>query len=153
MLHEGQEFRKNKRGNDNSYDQDNEVNWIDWNLKAKNKSSFAFYANLVKLRRANGAFRQAACVSDQTIRWLRPQNEQAVGYLLRGPGNEPDFLVLLNGHASDWVTFELPSAGAWEVVCSGDAATASGNLGTASGDYKVPASTGVILRAPSKQWR
>lgn len=153
MLHEGQEFRKNKRGNDNSYDQDNEVNWIDWNLKAKNKSSFAFYANLVKLRRANGAFRQAACVSDQTIRWLRPQNEQAVGYLLRGPGNEPDFLVLLNGHATDWVTFELPSVGGWEVVCNGDAATASGNLGTASGDYKVPASTGVILRAPSKQWR
>ncbi|MBI3890129.1 MAG: hypothetical protein HY303_01215 [Candidatus Wallbacteria bacterium] len=154
MLHEGQEFRKNKKGNDNSYDQDNDVNWIDWDVKAKNKDTFALYSNLIRLRRANGAFRQEGCVDDQHIKWFRPDDEQALGYLLRGPGNEPDYLVLLNGDQSNWVPFQLPGSGDWEIVCNGDAAVSQGNLGTARGDYKVAPATGVILRAPDKAaWR
>ena len=29
-------------------------------------------------------------------------------------------LVLLNGHATDWITFDLPSEGNWEIVCDGN---------------------------------
>ncbi len=148
MLHEGQEFRKSKQGNHNSYDQDNETNWIDWTVKEKNRASFDFYAGLIEMRRRFAAFRSQECLSNSTVRWLRPVNEQGLGYLLKGPGADPDFLVLLNGHTSESITFGLPSEGEWEVISNGHQVAFDGSLGSASGSYRVSSTKGVILKSP-----
>ena len=35
MMLAGDEFGRTQRGNNNAYCQDNEVSWLDWNLKTK----------------------------------------------------------------------------------------------------------------------
>ena len=37
MIHAGQEFNRSKGGNHNSYDQDNDVNYIDWTVKKRTR--------------------------------------------------------------------------------------------------------------------
>lgn len=147
MLQSGQEFGRTKKGNDNSYDQDTDVNWLDWSLKEKNRALFDFYAGLIALRAKYPALRQANCLSDSTVQWFRPDNEKALGYLLRGGAKEPGVLVLMNSDPSAWVSFPLP-AGNWPVLCDGERVALDGSLGTASGDYRVPPRTGVVLCTP-----
>ena len=148
MLQSGQEFRRSKKHNDNTYDQDNEINWMDWSLKSKHRGLFDFYAGLLSIRQQFKALRQPECLNDSTVDWQRPDNERGLGYLLKG-GSEPDVLVLLNSDSSQWITFKLPTGGAWKVVCNGDQASAAG-LGSATGDYKVPPQSGVVLVSPGK---
>jgi pullulanase/glycogen debranching enzyme len=146
MLQSGQEFGRTKKHNENSYDQDNDINWIDWTLKDKNRALFDFYAGLTSLRAKYPALRQANCLTDNTVTWQKPDNERALGYLLKGAGG-PGVMVLLNSDPSNWVTFPLP-AGSWPVLCNGERVALDGSLGTAAGDYRVPPQTGVVLRTP-----
>ena len=143
MIHEGQEFMKSKNGNDNSYDQDNEINWINWSVKRANKDIFDFYKGLIGLRRKYENFKHATALNNQSISWIQPANQRALGYLLKG---KTDFLVLLNGDEREWINFPLPGGIDWVVVCNGDKVDDTGTLGTAKGDYKVPPCTAVILK-------
>lgn len=148
MLQSGQEFRRTKKGNHNSYDEDSDINWLDWSRRSTHKDMVDFYAGLLSIRQEFKALRQSTCLSDNSVEWLRPANERGIGYLMKRAG-EPSVLVLMNSDPSQWITFKLPAAGEWPVLCNGDRAALSG-LGTASGDYKVPPQSGVILRAPGK---
>ncbi len=51
MILAGDEFCRTQRGNNNAYCQDNEISWVDWNLKEKNFEFFRFFKNLIALRR------------------------------------------------------------------------------------------------------
>ncbi len=143
MLHEGMEFVKTKKGNDNSFGQDNDMNWINWELKKKEPEVFDFYKGLIRLRRTYPNFRHSTALNNQSIQWQLPPNQKAVGYLL---GGAPDFLVLMNSDDREWVNFNLPGGGDWTVVCNGDKVDDSGALGTANGTYNLPALTAVILK-------
>ena len=57
FLHSGEEFLRTKKGESNSYNSPDEVNRIDWNLKKINHDVFAFYRDLIALRKAHPAFR------------------------------------------------------------------------------------------------
>ncbi len=142
MLHEGQEFLKTKFGNDNSYDQDNEINHIDWKLKAKNKKAFDLFAGLVKIRKAYPQFRNDRPLSDREIKWLLVENHNGLGYQLIG--KDSDIIVLLNGDQNNWIKFNLPDDKEWKVLCNGSEVNLNG-LSGAKGDYSVPPVTGVIL--------
>lgn len=142
MIHSGQEFDRSKGGNDNSYNQDNNVNYIDWTVKEKNHDIFDLYAGLIALRNKYENFRQPVALNNQHLEWIQPANSNGVGMFLKGTNN---FLVLMNGDAKDWVNFKLPIGGAWKVVCDGEKVNDAG-LYTAEGDYNVPPTTGVILR-------
>ncbi len=145
MLHEGQEFGKDKKGNDNSYDQDNDVNYIDWTLKKRNRGLFDFYKALIAIRRSRPVFRFSTPLDESSVRWIRPGNERALGYELRK--GDDRVMVLLNGSADEWVRFELPP-GRWRVLCDGERADPDG-LRTARRDYGVPPLHGVILEKDS----
>ena len=142
MLHAGQEFARSKGGNDNSYDQDNAVNWIDWSVKEKNRDIFDFYKGLIALRMKYPNFRQPVAMNNQTLEWLQPANQNGLGMYLKGKTN---FLVLFNGDNNSWIDFKLPEAGTWTVVCNGEQVKDAG-LYTAEGDYNVPPCTAVILK-------
>ena len=142
MIHSGQEFGRSKGGNDNSYDQDNATNWIDWSVKEKNKDIFALYKGLIKLRMKYPNFRQPVALNNQTMQWIQPANQNGLGMLLKG---ETDILVLFNGDSKDWIRFNLPQSGAWKVVCDGEKINDAG-LYTAEGDYNVPPTTAIILK-------
>ncbi|MBU1108187.1 MAG: hypothetical protein KKB51_16060 [Candidatus Riflebacteria bacterium] len=142
MIHAGQEFNRSKGGNHNSYDQDNNTNYIDWTVKDKNRDIFELYSGLIGLRKKYPNFRQAVALNSQHLEWIQPANSNGLGMFLKGKDN---FLVLLNGDSKDWVNFKLPIGGVWQVVCDGEKVKDAG-LYTAEGDYNVPPTTGVILR-------
>ena len=142
MIHAGQEFGRSKGGNDNSYDQDNATNWIDWTVKEKNKDIFELYKGLIALRMKYPNFRSPVAMNNQTMAWIQPGNQNALGMYLKGT---TDFLVLFNGDSKEWVRFNLPQAGAWKVVCDGEKVNDAG-LYTAEGDYNVPPTTAIILK-------
>lgn len=140
MIHEGQEFNRSKKGNHNSYDQDNEINWIDWNVKSKNRDIFELYKGLIGLRNKYDNFKHATALNSQNISWIEPANHRGLGYILHGAKT---FIVLLNGDQGNWINFQLPG-GTWKVVCDGEKVKEAG-LYTAEGDYNVPPATGIIL--------
>ena len=142
MIHAGQEFGRSKGGNDNSYDQDNSVNWIDWSVKEKNRDVFELYKGLIALRAKYPNFRQPVALNGQNLEWIQPGNQNGLGMYLKGNTN---FLVLFNGDPHNWIDFKLPQGGDWKVVCDGEKINDAG-LYTAAGDYNVPPTTAIILK-------
>ena len=56
MLLGGDEFLRTKKGNNNSYCQDNEISWLDWSLFKKNKEFFEFTRELIAFRKQHPMF-------------------------------------------------------------------------------------------------
>jgi isoamylase len=50
MLLAGDEFARTQNGNNNAYCQDNEISWVDWDLKEKNAAQIRFVRKLTALR-------------------------------------------------------------------------------------------------------
>lgn len=51
MLLSGDEFAFSKKGNNNTYCQDNELSWLDWTLKEKNRELFHFFKTMIAFRK------------------------------------------------------------------------------------------------------
>ena len=71
MLLMGDELGRTKQGNNNTYCQDNELNWLDWNLLETNADLFRYTQQLIAFRQAHPALRRAT--------HLRYENENSVG--------------------------------------------------------------------------
>lgn len=154
MIHQGQELMKSKNGNSNSYDQDNEINWIDWALKEKNRAIFEFYSGLIGLRHKFSALRRLVPMTPENSSWLRTESLSAIGFCFHALNeNDQDIVVLINGsRASDgWAWFFLPD-GFWIKVCDGERVDDSGILGWAKGNYGVPPLCGIVLKKAGPEW-
>jgi glycogen operon protein len=57
MLLMGDEMGRSQRGNNNTYCQDNELNWLDWRLLDANADLFAFVKHCIAFRKAHAALR------------------------------------------------------------------------------------------------
>ena len=57
MLVMGDEIRRTKRGNNNTYCQDNELTWFDWGLVEENRDLLRFVRALIEFRRAQPTVR------------------------------------------------------------------------------------------------
>lgn len=141
MIHAGQEFDRTKKGNHNSYDQDNETNYINWNEKNKNRETFELYKGLIALRKKYPNFRYARALNKNDLDWILPQNNNGIGMILKG---QTTFVVLFNGDQKEHIKFDLPLPGKWKVVSDGLRIQESG-LYTAEGNYVVPPVRAVIL--------
>ncbi len=56
MLLSGDEMGKTQNGNNNSYCQDNQTSWLNWNNLEANKDIFEFVKQLIYLRKSHGIF-------------------------------------------------------------------------------------------------
>jgi isoamylase len=138
LLH-GDEFSKTKYGNNNSYCQDNEISWLDWNLDEPKKDLLEFTRYLISvwkehpmLQRRNFYHGTNIIGGLRDITWLLPEGKEltdahwnnpdihTLGMLLSGDANEEidkkgnrisddTLLVILNAFWEP-VTFKLPSA-------------------------------------------
>src|SRR5690606_11427495 len=74
MLLAGDEMGRTQQGNNNTYCQDNELSWVDW--ENRDDALLAFTARLVQLRRQHPAFRRLRYyhigMPDQPLHWLTP---------------------------------------------------------------------------------
>jgi isoamylase len=58
MLLSGDEMGRSQQGNNNAYCQDNEISWLDWDLKEENESLLDFARQLISFRRRHPVFRR-----------------------------------------------------------------------------------------------
>ena len=92
----------------NSYEKDNETNWLNWEHKIINEELNSFYRKLITLRKEEPAFRR---MDYKNIEFLSSiDNDLGLGYFLNSKeGNS--FLVLLNSSKKS-ADFYLPD-GKW----------------------------------------
>jgi isoamylase len=136
MLLAGDEFARTQRGNNNAYCQDDEISWLNWDLKEKGEHLVAFTRRLTTMRhrypilRRNlfltGQYNEELGVKDVT--WINANgsemeqehwgdtNMRCFGMLLDGRaqvtgirqrGKQATLLIVVNDH-HDLVEFTLP---------------------------------------------
>jgi isoamylase len=141
MLLAGDAIGRTQQGNNNSYCQDNELNWVNWDLRQKDKDLFAFTRRVIALRKAHPVFRRRSFFRGRNIRgtgikdiqWLNPDGRemsdeawmnsfaQCLGILLsgaalderdeRGQAVRDDNFVLLLNAHHELIPFTLPASG------------------------------------------
>ncbi len=124
MISEGQEFARSKvipsnipeedphKGmiDHNSYEKDNETNYINYNHANINKDLFNYYKGLIELRKTYNSFRRADYDEITFIDFKN--NPFALGYSVKYKDEE--FVVLLNADTKSTLESKLPE-GDWDV--------------------------------------
>ncbi len=132
MLHAGQEFARSKviadRGladtrpgtlDHNSYEKDDETNWLNYSHAEWNRELVAYYRGLIALRKAHRSLRRAPIGH---YRFLAADVGIAGGFELKGMDGEPDLIVLINGNSGEAARYPLPEGRRWGVMVDAHAA-------------------------------
>ena len=153
MISEGQEFARSKvipfnepeqdprKGmiDDNSYDKDNETNYINYHHAEINKDLLDYYRGLISLRKNFEAFRRAKY---QDVSFIDLKDRPfSLGYFLKYKNNE--FIVLLNADPKLSLEINLPE-GNWDVLVDENSAGTT-PLETVKGQISIITSTGIVL--------
>lgn len=156
MIHAGQEWARSKiimpsPINDprtgcidsNSYEKDNETNYLDYNEIEWNKELFEYYQGLIALRKASPAMRRC---NPECINFYDYTDALHITYYLNGTGsNDPyDYIITLNGNRKSSQSIILPD-GEWEVVVNPEKAS-SKTIGKRRDKVEVPPSSGFVFR-------
>lgn len=153
MIHSGQEFARSKvipltnpndphRGmiDHNTYDKDNEVNYINYNHAKLNENLLDYYKGLIELRKEYKIFRRA---DYDDVKFISVHdNDFALGYEINY--EDEHFVVLFNAHPQKEVVCDLPK-GKWEVLVNKDIAGIK-VLDEVSGMITIPTSSGFVLK-------
>jgi pullulanase len=106
----GEEIARDKKGVHNSYCSPDDINAIDWSLKAENLDLFAYYQGLIAMRKAHPAFHMGdADLVRENLHFLEAP-EGVVAYQLNGEavGDEwKTIIVILNSQLST-INYQLP---------------------------------------------
>jgi glycogen operon protein len=142
MILGGDEIGRTQGGNNNAYNQDNEISWYDWSTL--DPDMFAFTAELIQMRKRHPTFRRTAWLHEHAdpgidhVGWFTPAGKEmtegdwrapfarSVALYLRGASfhagrgttTDDDFLLMFNGYEES-LEFVIPAeidGGSWEVV-------------------------------------
>ncbi len=151
FLHAGEEFLRTKKGEENSYNRPDEINRLDWTRKKENYAVFAFYRDLVAMRRAHPAFRmKTAAEVRENLKFYEelglPVEPPAVAYLLDGEraGDSWRRIVVLVNPEKKARRFALPE-GRW-LPAFGPAGFVKGTGRPVSGHFSVAPLSLAVLR-------
>ena len=94
MFVSGDEVRRTQRGNNNTYCQDNEINWFDWTLVEKHHDVFRFFSRMIAFRKSHPILHLSRFLrGDVNRRGLKDMDWH--GCRLYSPGwNDPSSRVL-----------------------------------------------------------
>jgi len=124
----------------NSYEKDNETNWLNWNHRDKNRELVEYYRGLISLRKKNREFRYS---KPGDFRFLDVGQQVAVGYILKNR-----FAVILNGDPHRSLKISLP-IGSWKILVDKESVDPDGKQ-VVTGTISVPHTSGMVLkRIPS----
>jgi len=154
MISQGQEFARSKiipqnansfdphRGmlDHNSYEKDNEANYINYNHAKINDNLLSYYKGLVQLRKHFEAFRRAEY--SQVKFFDVKDNPFSIGYLLKY--NNDTFIVLCNASMDKSEEIDLPE-GEWDILVNSESAGIE-SLGKINSKIILETSTGVVLK-------
>jgi len=108
MFCAGDEFLNTQRGNNNPYNQDNEISWLDWDLLEMNRGIHRFFRLMIAFRKAHPSIGRGRFWRDD-VRWFGPagsadlsEQSRSLAYFLRGSGlGDRDLYVMINAHWED----------------------------------------------------
>ena len=160
MIHEGQEFGRSKviapthspdpdvgKIDHNSYNKDNETNYINYDYLSLNVELYDYYKGLIKLRKTYPLLYDAP---QGAIEFVPIKNDFHVAMRIKEPSakNPPsynDFIILINGHPSDTLDFVLPS-GYWQAIVDAKSAMIKNPKIISRKKISVPPVSGLILK-------
>ncbi len=156
MVHAGQEFARSKviaptevpesavgHIDHNSYNKDNETNWLNFEHKKLNRELFDYYRGLIALRKGHPALRNT---DPDRIEFLNEPVQFSIGFLLprMASGDSHDLVVLVNTNQAESATFHLPE-GAWRRVVDAKRAGAKPFGKNVQGSIRVSRRSALIL--------
>lgn len=156
MIHTGQEFARSKviaktpvndpdegKIDHNSYQKNNETNWINFDDLDLNRDLFEYYRGLIDIRKKSPALRK--CNPDE-IHFDYYGNPLLLSYYVSGKSTRDmyDYYIILNGNSYPYENHELPG-GAWEIIADHEI-TSFHVINIASGSINIPAQSGILLR-------
>lgn len=124
----------------NSYEKDNETNYINYDHAKLNNELLNYYKGLIELRNKYDAFRRAE-FEDVTFYDIK-DNPFAIGYGLEY--KDDLFIVLFNANPTSKEEFILP-AGEWDIFVNEDSAGTK-SLGIVKKKITLNPSTGCVLK-------
>ncbi|MCX8009906.1 MAG: DUF3459 domain-containing protein, partial [Ignavibacteria bacterium] len=154
MIHAGQEFARSKiiantnvpdlhvgTIDENSYNKDNETNYINYEHAEWNKGLFNYYKGLIRLRKQFPQLRKSRL---ENLTFLTDsKNPFAVGYISKMEG-EKDLLVFVNGDSKNISGVKLPD-GQWQVLADGKKVYQNIERKIVAGTLKLNPTEGIIL--------
>jgi glycogen operon protein len=109
MFCAGDEFLATRRGNNNPYNQDNEINYLDWDLLDTNRDVFRFFQLMIAFRKAHPSIARSLFWRED-VRWYSAMGTEVdlspgghtLAYCLHGARlQDDDIYVMVNAGASD----------------------------------------------------
>ncbi len=125
MILGGDEFGRTQQGNNNTYCQDNKLNWFDWQLTEKNSDLVRYFSGVINLRKSLLSLRRDTFYNGSEFNKKGMRDIEWHGCELLAPGwndpqcrvlsftiasfveTEPDLHVMLN-MSMDNLDFEIP---------------------------------------------
>ena len=114
----GEEVMRDKKGVHNSYCSPDEINAIDWSLKAKNKDLFDYYAGLINIRKHHPAFHLGDAELVRKHLEFLDTDDCVVAFRLKnnaGGDEWNDIVVIFNANRKP-VTITLPTDAYYQAV-------------------------------------
>jgi len=159
MFRAGDEFMNTQQGNNNPYNQDNEITWLNWDRLARNRDIFDFFRNMIAFRKSHPSIARSRFWRED-VHWYgvgdTPDlsfNSHTLAYCLHGASqNDNDLYVMINafwedltfvvqeGQAKEWLRVVDTSLPSPSVFLEPGAAKALTSL-----SYRVKARSIVVL--------
>jgi len=103
MLRAGDEFLNTQFGNNNPYNQDNEIAWLDWNQLRANEDIFRFFKSMIAFRKAHPSLSRSRFWRED-VSWYGTGpsvdlsgDSRSVAFCLRGASQgDDDIYVMIN---------------------------------------------------------
>jgi pullulanase len=156
MLHAGQEFGRGKliadRGipdvvphviDHNSYEKDDETNWLDYTFADANQELLEYYRGLIAIRGEHPVLRRSA---DSRYQFLAADVPIAGGFEILDESGEPLLVVLINANHEQPARYDLRRKREWEVLADDNQASATALRTLDAQHVVVPPCSGMILR-------
>ncbi len=159
MIVAGDEFLNTQRGNNNPYNQDNDITWLDWARLQDNREVFRFFKQMIAFRKSHAIGRSTFWRED--VSWHGTNgpvdfahDSRCLAYTLRGAAvGDDDLYVMINGHWEDHVfTVADGVAAGWRRVVDTarpspeDIIEPGNEPALPTPDYTVSARSVVVLR-------
>ena len=119
----------------NSYNKDNETNWLSWDEKELNIELVDYYKGLIQLRKKYPEFRHS---EPEDFEFLDVGEQVALAYILQNK-----FIVALNGDSENNLEFDLPK-GEWSYLIDSEKIDLNSDK-TVSGKLVIKPTSGIVL--------
>lgn len=153
MLLMGDEYGHTKNGNNNTWCQDNDLNWFDWEGLKQNQEFYRFYRNMIHFRKQHSILHRDRFLTTEDVHWhgaspFHPHWKTESGFLaltLTEPqGN--DLYIAFNAQDQETVaTLPPPPTGKLWSVAVDTAEKAPGDFPNSSDRHRLHSKTFVLL--------